>query len=284
MKSQLPVVHANDSSESWLFPVQRAIINTRGVFAIRGIKDLTWENGCKLSRKILKTYMRATMHNPYDLHAGLDLHEGEWCSESRFLKSGVTPYENHVDRGLFSLVHASRIERRELHIEMSLDRGVLVDALSMTAAWGDELLVVIPGYSLHMFEPKLQAPLHSVRQHNGEHPRTTAIFKCRLRSDFEVNGVEIGQTLPHSMKQPAGSKFIVTLREVTTGRSFNFRATPSKSVDKLMRTYLALDQVHSDNVCLLFGGRRLLSDEMLEESTFAGAVIDVCPCQTVSDD
>lgn len=194
---QLPVVGAQEDSRSWLIAAQSALINTGGLFAISDAQGLNWERGSRICRKVLKAYMRATLHDPWELHSGLDVHKGQEESTSQLETGSVVSKERHVDRGLFNIVEANPTDRKDLLFNLD---GRVVDALSLTksvAAAQGTLLIVIPGYTLQFFEPRVQAVFHEVRQlqEDGPRARSTKVFRCRLRDDFIIHGRSVGSVL-----------------------------------------------------------------------------------------
>ena len=182
---------------------------TSGVFVISDLqKEMDWREACILSDMLLKSYMSATQHNPLELHPGVDLEKGEGFSTSELAIQKLKFFHPHRDRGLFNVVLGSRSAFRALFIQFGANNrvfGVIPSVPSvyeLTAGWDDDALlaVVIPGYSLHLFEPRVPSLTHWVH-HTDNTDRVTQVFRCRLRPDFVVAGTQIGlaiQSIEHS--------------------------------------------------------------------------------------
>lgn len=157
-------------------------------------KEMDWREACILSDMLLKSYMGATHHHPLELHGGMDLERGPTGSSSKLGFQKLKLFQPHVDRGVFNVVLGARSTFRALFIQASDPApgqfGAAPSVYDRTSGADDSLLaVVIPGYSLHLFEPRVPAPTHWVL-HAGDSERQTQVFRCKLRPDFVVAGME----------------------------------------------------------------------------------------------
>lgn len=257
----LPVVPLSGPLEAWLPSVQDALINTSGVFSISELKEeIDWDQACKISKKILKVYMMATQHNVYQLHTGLDLEKGQGKSSSRLSKQKcVHSWEPHMNKGLFDVIIATRDQLRPLQI--CGGGGQFYSIFDLTSvSTGAFLAIVIPGYTLQVFDQKIPAAMYRrVRREDGDTPAARQIFRCRLKPEFELNGQEIGVTLIQTFHKSVMGVFNVKYRDVA-GRSGVIVATPGMTVQDIKVAYQDAEGVPTDQIRLVHAGVQLEND------------------------
>lgn len=204
VKSALPVVSIQSTDpEVWLQIARRALQETSGVLVISDLeKELDWREACILGDMLLRSYMSARQHDPFDLHPGVDLEKGEAWSSSKLTVQELKFFHPHVDQGLFNVVVGARAAFRALFVQINAERfGGSPCVYDLTTGEENTLLgVVIPGYSMHAYEAKVPSPTHWVL-HRDDTGRQTQLFRRRLRPDYVVAGAAIQQTLQTLQKR-----------------------------------------------------------------------------------
>ncbi|KAJ7546215.1 hypothetical protein O6H91_08G090000 [Diphasiastrum complanatum] len=259
---QLPVVFKNDALEKWLLPVQEAIINTNGVFVISGLQgDLTWDQACKIGKKILKTYMRATQHSPYELHPGLDFYKGQARSTSSLRKGKIAAnLEDHFDKGLFNVVVGKQSDLQDLQLQSRGGEYHNVVQKLIEAPYHTVFAIVIPGFTLQIFDADLSAARHQAQNQHGI--RMAQEFRCRLDPHYKVNGEEIGKILTSTFSKPVTGALNVTVIHFT-GEETHLEVTSDTSVEDFKETYCLTKGFRVEDSRFICEGKQLEDGRLL---------------------
>ena len=191
-----PEVHMAEPVQDWLMPVQRALINTQGVFFIKDVPSQVkfeeanenrtksnWTFFSKLGRRICKSYMLAAQNNPYILHPAVETSDGPLQSTCLLAKSSVRFLNRYTDRSFFSIWYGDRKDFMSLEL---LLKGTF---WRPSDHFRDDseicLALVIPGFALQALDECFQAVTFRIKP--GFSKRSTCmVFACAPSLQFRL--------------------------------------------------------------------------------------------------